>query len=334
METNWKQWEKPLLDLEDTIKKFKELALKAKPEKKEELDEKIRSFEEKRDEYITKIYGNLSAWEKVLVARAETRPYTLDYIQTIFTHFTELDGDRRFSADQAIVGGPAFFEGKPVMVIGHQKGRNIQERQKRNFAMARPEGYRKAIRLMDMANRFGLPVICFIDTPAADPSVGGESRGISEAIAASMLKMFELEVPVICTVIGEGGSGGGLGIGVGNIVYMLEHSIYSVIPPEGCAAILWRAPEKAPEAAEALQLTAQSAKKLKLIDEILPEPFGGAHRNSLEVANTIKAAISKGLSKLSKHSANKLKEDRHKKFIKMGNFTEIKEAIIESEPVN
>ncbi|MCU0317580.1 MAG: acetyl-CoA carboxylase carboxyltransferase subunit alpha, partial [Fimbriimonadaceae bacterium] len=264
------------------------------------------------------IYSRLGPWEKVLIARAEPRPYTLDYINAIFGDFVELDGDRRFGADHAIVAGPASFDGTPVMVVGHQKGRNIQERAFRNFAMAKPEGYRKAIRMFEMAERFRMPVVTFVDTPAADPGVESEARGISEAIAASMLKMFELTVPVVSVVIGEGGSGGAIGIAIANHVAMLEHSIYSVIPPEGCAAILWREPSKGSQAAAALRLTAQSALEYDLIDEILPEPFGGAHRNAVEAAETVKACLDRSLRELSRMTPLALKQHRYDRFRKMG----------------
>jgi acetyl-CoA carboxylase carboxyl transferase subunit alpha len=324
METNWKAWEKPLLEIQETIEKLKQLAAVAKADRKPELQAKIDDLEQKQELYISKIYSQLTPWEKVLVSRAEPRPYTQDYIQSIFTNFIELSGDRRNTADHAIIGGPAMLSDIPCMVIGHQKGRNIQERQKRNFGMSKPEGYRKAIRLMDMADRFNMPIISFIDTSAADPSVESETRGISEAIAASMLKMFEVEVPIICTVIGEGGSGGGLGIGVGNHVMMLEHSVYSVIPPEGCAAILWRDPQKASLAAECLRLTAQSALELKIIDEILQEPFGGAHRNPVEATDTVKKAIYSALDPLLKLSKEKLKQHRYDKFRNIGIFESLK----------
>ncbi len=213
-----------------------------------------------------------------------------------------------------------MLEGTPVMVLGHQKGRNIQERQFRNFGMAKPEGYRKAMRLMDMANRFKMPVITFVDTPAADPGVESEKRGISEALAASMFRMFELQVPVICAVIGEGGSGGALAIAVGNTVMMQEHAIYSVIPPEGCAAILWRKPEMAPQAAAALKLTAQGAESFGLIDEILPEPKGGAHRDPAEAAGPVKEAIVRHLHGFAGWSGEELQDHRYAKFRKMGLF--------------
>lgn len=317
---SWKEWEKPLLELEDNLAKLKQLALTADPSKQEDLQRRIADFERRRDNYLDVMYSRLGPWEKVLVARAEKRPYTLDYIQAIFTNFIELDGDRRFGSDHAIVGGPALLDGKPVMIVGHQKGRNIQERQFRNFAMAKPEGYRKAIRLFEMANRFRMPVVTFVDTPAADPGVESEGRGISEAIAASMFKMFELTVPTVAVVIGEGGSGGAIGIATANHVLMQEHAIYSVIPPEGCAAILWRAPEKGAEAASALQLTAQSALEFDLIDEILPEPRGGAHRDLMEAAATVKEAVLRKLAEQTPLSGEALKGARYTKFRRMGVF--------------
>lgn len=319
MATNWKEWEKPLLELEDGIKKLKQLASnESDPEKRSALDSRIEEFEQRRDRFIEIKYSRLGAWDKVLLARAEPRPYTLDYVQTIFDDFVELDGDRRYGADHAIVCGPAVLEGRPVMVVGHQKGRTIQERTHRNFAMAKPEGYRKAIRMFEMAERFRMPVVTFVDTPAADPGVEAESRGISEAIAASMLSMFELTVPVVSVVIGEGGSGGAIGIAAANRVLMLEHSVYSVIPPEGCAAILWRDPKKGPQAAAALRVTAESALEFGLIDEILPEPFGGAHRNPAEAAQTVKDAVLRYLGDLEKMSGSELKDDRYAKFRKLG----------------
>jgi acetyl-CoA carboxylase carboxyl transferase subunit alpha len=323
----WKEWEKPLIELEEGIAKLKDQLKSLPPHKKNELEEQIADFERRRDHYIEVMYSRLGPWEKVLVARAEKRPYTLDYIQMIFTGFVELNGDRRFGADNAIVGGPAYLDDRPVMVVGHQKGRNIQERQFRNFGMAKPEGYRKAIRLMRMADRFGLPVVTFVDTPAADPGVESESRGISEAIADSMLEMFGLEVPVVSVIIGEGGSGGAIGIAAGNRVLMQEHAIYSVIPPEGCAAILWRMPEKGPEAAAALKLTARNAEELGLIDEVLDEPRGGAHRDPVEAAATVKAAILRHLGELSPLSGPALKAERYDKFRKMGVYDSASAAV-------
>jgi acetyl-CoA carboxylase carboxyl transferase subunit alpha len=318
---SWKEWEKPLIELDEGIVQLKELARKEQDEtKREALRERIEEFERRRDNYIEVMYSRLGPWEKVLVARADKRPYTLDYVAALFTNFVELQGDRRHGADGAIIGGPAMYDGRPVMIVGHQKGRNIQERQQRNFAMAKPEGYRKAIRLMEMADRFRLPVISFVDTPAADPGVESESRGISEAIAAAMFKMFELTVPTIAVVIGEGGSGGAIGIAASSRVLMQEHAIYSVIPPEGCAAILWRAPEKGGQAATALKLTAQSAKEFELVDEIVPEPRGGAHRDPIEAASLVKAAIARHLAELSALSPQEILEQRYEKFRRMGRF--------------
>lgn len=316
---SWKEWEKPLLELEDGIRKLKELAAKeTDPSKRQALADRIQEFENRRDSYIEVKYARLGPWEKVLLARAEPRPYTLDYISGIFSDFTELDGDRRYGADHAIVAGPAALDGRPVMVVGHQKGRNIQERQYRNFAMAKPEGYRKAIRMFEMAERFRMPVITLVDTPAADPGVESESRGISEAIAAAMLAMFKLTVPIVSVVIGEGGSGGAIGIAAANRVLMQEHAVYSVIPPEGCAAILWRAPEKGPEAAAALQLTAKSALEFRLIDEIVPEPFGGAHRDPIEASRLVKEAILRHLGELEAKDGVSLKAHRYDRFRDLG----------------
>jgi acetyl-CoA carboxylase carboxyl transferase subunit alpha len=249
----------------------------------------------------------------------------MDYIRTIFDDFVELHGDRAFAEDNAIIGGFAFLNGKPVMVIGHQKGRDLKDRQFRNFGSAKPEGYRKALRLMKMAEKFGCPIISFVDTPAADCSVGSEERGISEAIARNMCEMAVLGVPVIVAVVGEGGSGGAIGIGVGNRVFMQENAIYSVIPPEGCAAILWRDPTKGPEAAEALRITAQHALGNGIVDEIIPEPLGGAHRNFEVAAQNVKDAIVRGLAALEKLTPSKLADQRCKKFRKMGVFSDASE---------
>lgn len=321
MANSWKEWEKPLIELEDGVKKLKVLTeQETDPLKKKALEQRIAEYEARIENYIRIRYSRLGPWEEVLIARAEPRPYTLDYINAIFTEFVELDGDRRIGADHAIVSGPAIFQQRPVMVVGHQKGRNIQERTYRNFAMSKPEGYRKAIRMFEMAERFRMPVITFIDTPAADPGVESESRGISEAIAAAMLSMFQLTVPAISVIIGEGGSGGAIGIAASNRVLMQEHAVYSVIPPEGCAAILWRDPKKGPQAAAALKLTSASALEFGLVEEVLPEPFGAAHRNPVEAAQTVSEAISRHLSELDKLKPDKLKEDRYNRFRKLGKF--------------
>lgn len=323
MAKSWKEWEKPLIDLDESLSKLKELAARESDAiKRKDIVERIAQFEQRRDNYIDIMYSRLGPWEKVLVARADPRPYTLDYVSALFTDFVELQGDRRYGPDHAIVGGPAMFDGVPCMVIGHQKGRNIQERQLRNFAMAKPEGYRKAIRLMDMAGRFNLPLITFIDTPAADPGVDSESRGISEAIASAMYKTFELEVPVISVVIGEGGSGGAIAIGAANRILMQEHAIYSVIPPEGCAAILWRDPAKNAQAAAALKLTAQSALELGIIDEIVGEPKGGAHRDSAKAGELVRECLKRHLDELRKLKPEELRTARYDKFRRIGVFSE------------
>jgi len=314
----WREWEKPLIELEEGIVKLKQMAKDAASPKKEELESEIERYERALSNYLELMYNRLGPWETVLVARADKRPYTLDYVSAIFTHFVELEGDRRYGADRSIIGGPALLDGFPVMIVGHQKGRNIQERQYRNFGMAKPEGYRKAIRLFEMADRFRLPVITFIDTPAADPGVESESRGIAEAIAASMQKMFEITVPTISVIIGEGGSGGAIGLAAASRVLMQEHGIYSVIPPEGCAAILWRLPEKGPEAATALKLTASAALELGLIDEVVPEPLGGAHRDPLDAAAKIREALSRHLDELAALTPSEVKSQRYEKFRAMG----------------
>lgn len=322
MAKSWKEWEKPLLEIDEALDKAREIARKSSASEQAAAEERIAYFEQRRDNIIRVMYSRLGPWEKVLVARAETRPYALDYISALFTDFVELGGDRRFGDDHAIVGGTAIFRGQPVIVVGQQKGRNIQERQFRNFAMAKPEGYRKAIRLFEMADRFRLPVISLVDTPAADPGVESESRGISEAIAASILKMFELTVPSVAVIIGEGGSGGAIGIAASNRVLMLEHSVYSVIPPEGCAAILWRQPGEGAKAAAALQLTAQSALELGLIDEILEEPFGGAHRDWDSATDVVGNGIFASLEALKGMSGQAIKDERYAKFRRMGKVAE------------
>jgi len=323
MSKTHKEWERPLVELEDNILKLKELAKKEQDlNKKGLLEARIADYETRRDRYVEVMYANLGPWEKTLVARADRRPYTLDYVQAIFHNFIELQGDRCGFTDHAIVGGPAMLDGRGVMVVGHQKGRSIQERQLRNFGYARPEGYRKANRLFEMAERFRLPVITFIDTPGADAGIEAEARGISEAIAASIFKMFELTVPSISVIIGEGGSGGAIGIAASNKVLMLEHSIYSVIAPEGCASILWRQSERGADAAKALKLTAQSALEFDLIDEIVTEPKGGAHRDWPEISANVKAAILTNLSLLDKSNPEEINQDRYSRFRRMGVYND------------
>ncbi|MBN8689754.1 MAG: acetyl-CoA carboxylase carboxyltransferase subunit alpha [Armatimonadetes bacterium] len=322
MAKSWKEWEKPLLEIDEALAKAKEIAKNCAAEERAAAEERIAYYEQRRDNIIKVMYSRLGAWEKVLVARAEPRPYALDYIGGICTDFVELGGDRRIGDDHAVVGGPAMFNGRPVMILGQQKGRNIQDRQYRNFAMAKPEGYRKAIRLMEMANRCKMPVLSFVDTPAADPGVESESRGISEAIAASILAMFDLEVPSIAVIIGEGGSGGAIGLAAASKVLMQEHAVYSVIPPEGCAAILWRQPAEGAKAAAALRLTAQNALEWGLIDGIINEPFGAAHRDWNEAMSNVKTAVQDAFLSLEGLSGDQIKAQRYEKFRKMGQFVD------------
>ncbi|MFM4668688.1 acetyl-CoA carboxylase carboxyl transferase subunit alpha [Aeromonas media] len=283
-----------------------------------DLSEDIRRLEKKNEELTKKIFGDLGAWQVSQMARHPQRPYTLDYIEQIFTDFDELAGDRAYADDKAIVGGIARLDGEPVMVIGQQKGRETKEKIRRNFGMPRPEGYRKALRLMEMAERFKMPIITFIDTPGAYPGVGAEERGQSEAIARNLKVMAGLTVPVVCTVIGEGGSGGALAIGVGDRVNMLQYSTYSVISPEGCASILWKSADKAPVAADAMGITAQRLKELKLIDSIVEEPLGGAHRNVELMAQRLKDRIKQDLATLRPLDSDQLLEQRYQRLLGYG----------------
>ena len=283
-----------------------------------DLSEDIRRLEKKNEELTKKIFGDLGAWQVSQMARHPQRPYTFDYIEHIFTDFDELAGDRAYADDKAIVGGIARLDGEPVMVIGQQKGRETKEKIRRNFGMPRPEGYRKALRLMQMAERFKMPIITFIDTPGAYPGVGAEERGQSEAIARNLKVMAGLTVPVVCTVIGEGGSGGALAIGVGDRVNMLQYSTYSVISPEGCASILWKSADKAPVAADAMGITAQRLKELKLIDSIVEEPLGGAHRNVELMAQRLKDRIKQDLAALRPLDSDQLLEQRYQRLLGYG----------------
>ncbi|HBO23285.1 MULTISPECIES: acetyl-CoA carboxylase carboxyl transferase subunit alpha [unclassified Providencia] len=282
------------------------------------LDEEVARLREKSVELTRKIFSDLGAWQIAKLARHPRRPYTLDYIPRIFTDFQELAGDRAYADDKAIVGGMARLDGRPVMIIGHQKGRETKEKIRRNFGMPAPEGYRKALRLMELAERFNLPIITFIDTPGAYPGVGAEERGQSEAIARNLREMSRLSVPVICTVIGEGGSGGALAIGVGDKVNMLQYSTYSVISPEGCASILWKSADKAPLAAEAMGITAPRLKELKLIDNVVPEPLGGAHRNYDAIAESLKARLVEDLDALDEFDKEALKNRRYQRLMDYG----------------
>ncbi len=285
-------------------------------------EEDLVSVRRELDETIKRVFSSLTPWQQCQVARHPERPYTMAYIHSIFTDFTELHGDRRFADDHALVGGLARFDGDPVVVVGHQKGRDTAEKLRRNFGMPRPEGYRKAIRIMELAARFRRPIISFIDTPGAYPGIDAEQRGQAEAIANNLIEMAGFPVPIIVIVTGEGGSGGALALGVGDRVLMLEHAIYSVISPEGCAAILWKDQARAEDAAQALRITAPDLKKLGIIDEILPEPAGGAHMNPGEMADTIAAAIRRNLKPLHKAKPDALVNRRFKKFRAMGVFTD------------
>ena len=308
-------FELPIAELEAKIESLKAVA---EQDNKINLDDEIKRLEKKAQELTKKTFANLDAWQTSKMARHPNRPYTLDYIDHIFTEFDELAGDRAFADDKAIVGGIARLEGRPVMVIGHQKGRTTKEKVMRNFGMPAPEGYRKALRLMEMAERFNLPIITFIDTPGAYPGIGAEERGQAEAIARNLREMSQLKVPVICTVIGEGGSGGALAIGVGDKVNMLQYSTYSVISPEGCASILWKSAEKASAAAEVMGLTAQRLKELKLIDEIVAEPIGGAHRDYAEMAENLKQRILTDLHELDNLDKEALLHRRYQRLMSYG----------------
>ncbi len=287
-----------------------------------DVTEEIKMLNKKIEQTKKDIFSNLSANQKVQLARHPDRPYTLDYIERVFTDFIELHGDRRFADDNAIVGGFAKLDGKPVMVIGSQKGRNTKDNVLRNFGYAHPEGYRKAMRLMRLAEKANAPVITLIDTPGAYPGIASEERHVGEAIAVNLREMFDIKVPILAIVIGEGGSGGALGIGVGNRILIMENSYYSVITPEGCAAILWKDRSRSPEAAEALQITAENLVQLGIGDEIIKEPLGGAHKDFDAVAKSLKTAITKTLKQFDGMSVEEIKNDRYEKFRKISAFTE------------
>lgn len=316
MEIQYLDFEKPVEELERKIDELKSFALSQDPGVKKEIDRLERRLQRIKND----LYNNLSAWQKTLLSRHLQRPYTLDYIALIFTDFTEFHGDRGFREDPAVVGGPARFKGEPVMVIGHQKGRTTQEKLFRNFGMPHPEGYRKALRLMKLAERFSRPVITFIDTPGAYPGVEAEERGQAEAIARNLKEMASLKVPLVSVVIGEGGSGGALALGVADRVLMMEHTIYSVISPEGCAAILWRDAGKSTVAAEALRLTAQDAFELKMVDAVIKEPLGGAHRDYEAAAANLALSLKESMDAFGQLSTQELLSQRWDKFRRMGVF--------------
>lgn len=316
MNQNFLEFEQPIAELQAQIDELQ--AVGAKGGLDIDLEAEVKQLRKKRGELTKKIFSNLGAWQVAQLARHPLRPYTLDYIRLIFTDFDELAGDRTYADDKAIVGGIGRIDGNPVMIIGHQKGRETKEKVRRNFGMPKPEGYRKALRLMEMAERFNMPVVTFIDTPGAYPGIGAEERGQSEAIARNLKVMSRLKVPTICTVIGEGGSGGALAIGVGDRVNMLQFSTYSVISPEGCASILWKSATKAELAAEAMGVTAQRSLELGLIDAIVEEPVGGAHRDYEEIAIRVKKQLREDLEALKGYSKEELLEKRYQKLMNFG----------------
>jgi len=313
-------FEKPVVELEKKILELKRLG----EEESIDFSQEISNLQKKCDKLKKEIYTNLTAWEKVLLARHPQRPYTIDYVKLLMEDYIELHGDRKFADDLSIVGFISKFNRQPVMVIGHQKGRTTQENLERNFGMPHPEGYRKALRLMNLAERFQMPVIFFIDTPGAYPGIGAEERGQAEAIATNLKNLAVLSVPIIVVIIGEGGSGGALGIGVGDRILILENAVYFVCSPEACSSILFRDATKAPYAAEALKLTATDLLKLGIIDEIVPEPLGGAHRNMDFMVRELSSRIKKNLCQLKKLSKTALLEERYKRFRRMGEFLEQK----------
>ena len=317
-------FEKPILELEKRINDLKELAGREGDDPMEslELSQEIQALEQKRDKLTQEIYSKLTRWQRVQLARHPRRPCALDFISLMTTDFVELHGDRNFADDKAIVGGFAKMDGKPVMFVGQQKGKDTKQKLYRNFGMPHPEGYRKALRLMQLASRFDKPVVILIDTPGAFPGIGAEERGQAEAIARNLREMTRLKVPIIINIIGEGASGGALGIGVGDRVFMLENAWYSVISPEGCAAILWRDSAKAPEAAEALKLSAPDLMRLKVIDKIIPEPKGGAHRDPKGLAQILKEEILSAINELELLNSDDLIEQRIAKFRVMGEYIE------------
>ncbi len=316
MSLNYLEFELPVAELEAKIEELRNIGRVGELDLS--LEDEVSRLQEKSAELSKEIFSNLGAWQVSQLARHPMRPYTQDYIDRIFTEFDEFCGDRAFANDPAIIGGIARLDDAPVMIIGHQKGRDTAEKIKRNFGMPKPEGYRKALRLMEMAERFKMPVITFIDTPGAYPGVGAEERGQSEAIARNLKVMAQLKVPTICTVIGEGGSGGALAIGVGDRVNMLQYSTYSVISPEGCASILWKSADKAALAAEAMGVTAQRVKELDLINTIVDEPTGGAHRNYDLMAKNLKNQLKRDLTDLQALSNEEMLDQRYKRLMSFG----------------
>ncbi len=316
MNLNYLEFEQPIAEMEAKLEELRNVG----SDNDINISEELARLEEKCTSMTETIFSKLTPWQISQLARHPLRPYTLDYIEHMFTDFEELHGDRMFADDAAIVGGIARLDGRPVMVIGHQKGRDTKEKVRRNFGMPRPEGYRKAQRLMEMAERFKMPILTFIDTPGAYPGVDAEERGQSEAIARNLRVMSNLKTPIICTVIGEGGSGGALAVGVGDQVSMLQYSTYSVISPEGCASILWKSAEKAEDAAEAMGITSSRLKELGLIDEVIDEPLGAAHRHLQTMAYSLKLSIKRALAEFDKMEIDQLVERRYQRLMGYGNF--------------
>jgi acetyl-CoA carboxylase carboxyl transferase subunit alpha len=312
------EFEKPILELQSQLDEL----LKKSAGQNLNVDKEAAAMQQKIEKLRTEIYQNLTAWQRVQIARHPARPYMLDYVEKCCTEFTELHGDRHIGDDDAMPGGLATISGRRVMIIGHQKGRDTKENLKRNFGCAHPEGYRKALRLMRMAEKFGLPILSLIDTPGAYPGVQAEERNIAESIAFNLREMMTLRVPVVAVIIGEGGSGGALGIGVADRVLMMENAYYSVISPEGCAAILWKDRKHAAEAAEALRLTAVDLNKFGIVDEVIAEPLGGAHTDPDEAAKCLKAALLRHLDELSGKTPEQIRAGRYAKFRKYGQFSE------------
>lgn len=320
MKITFLDFEQPVAELEAKIEELRF----AQDDSAVDISAEILRLQKKSQALTSGIYAKLTPWQISQVARHPQRPYALDYIQQLFTDFEELHGDRSFADDKAIIGGLARFGGQTVMVIGHQKGRDTKEKIYRNFGMPRPEGYRKALRLMQLAEKFSIPLLTFIDTPGAYPGIGAEERGQSEAIGRNLYVLAELKVPVICTIIGEGGSGGALAVAVGDVVQMLQYATYSVISPEGCASILWKSADKAPEAAEIMGITAHRLKTMGLIDRIISEPPGGAHRDYLAIMQSVKKALQESLRHLQGYSTESLLEKRYERLTGYGKFKEVK----------
>jgi len=318
MRNTFLEFEQPLAELESKIEQLRFV----QSDSAVDISDEISRLQQKNTALAKSIYAKLTPWQTALVARHPQRPYTLDYVREIFTDFHELHGDRMYADDRSIVGGMARFNGTPCMIIGHQKGRDTKERAMRNFGMPRPEGYRKALRLMRLAEKFQLPIFTFVDTPGAYPGIGAEERGQSEAIGHNLYAMAELKVPIITTIIGEGGSGGALAIAVGDVVMMLQYSTYAVISPEGCASILWRSADKASVAAEALAITAARLKDLGLVDRIVNEPIGGAHRDPVMMARQLTRALADGLRQVSGMTPEELIDHRLQRLMSYGRFTE------------